>query len=272
MSHSISPEIFGFLSRELEMPLSYVRLPLTEEQLGPTTRATGKLGLFRGWNVTIPHKESVLELADVLSPEVRAIRAANVLRFDEGRIEAHNTDAYGVEGTLREHEIPVRGQQCLLLGAGGAGRAAAYALGSMGAREVVVRNRDFARARKLCADFGRIHRKTRYRAMAFGGRASEFGLIINSTPLGMKGFPAKSLLPEGASKGAWAFDLVYRPEDTPFLREARKRGLKTVGGLDMLVWQALASWKIWFGSVPREQALKKALVKHLRAYLKETTE
>jgi shikimate dehydrogenase len=137
----------------------------------------------------------------------------------------------------------------------------------LGAARVGVANRGPARARQLCADLTAVHPGTVFEVARLGGGGAGYSLVINSTPLGMKGYPARSLLPKGLAPGTWAFDLVYRPERTPFLVEARKRGLNTVGGLDMLVWQALASWRIWFGPLRQERALKRALMKHLRTLL-----
>jgi shikimate dehydrogenase len=85
----------------------------------------------------------------------------------------------------------------------------------------------------------------------------------------MKGFPRTSVLPKKVSSHALAFDLVYRPEETPFLKDARKRGLRIVGGLDMLVWQALAAWEIWVGPVDDPHALKSQLAIHLRSILRK---
>jgi shikimate dehydrogenase len=228
------------------------------------------LGLFKGWNVTIPHKEAIARLADRLSPEARLIGAANVVEFRDGKVLGHNTDAYGVSETLREQGLDLRRRGVLLIGAGGAALSVGYAAGRARAATVWIANRSPERARRAARRLARRFPRTRFRAIgldALEDFTEEIGLYVNATPLGMKGFAARSLLPSIVCEGALAFDLVYRPARTPFLEQAEERGLRTVGGLDMLIWQAIRTWEIWFGPVRGKRAVKAALRKHLERTL-----
>jgi shikimate dehydrogenase len=145
-------------------------------------------------------------------------------------------------------------------------------LGKLGARRVVIETRDSAKGRAVARRLGTMFQKTRFEAGAAKGARSkgdvrEFDLYVNATPLGMKGFGKNDLLSKTARKGALAFDLVYRPEKTSFLASARRRGLKTVGGLDMLIWQALGTWELWFGPIPGKARVKADLARYLRRVL-----
>jgi shikimate dehydrogenase len=264
VSHSISPEIFRFLSRRLKKDLCYGRLDIAPEDFSAVVRSFKKSDFFLGWNVTIPHKETIAAAVDWLSPEARAIGAVNVVHFSKGRLRGHNTDAFGIAQTLRENQVEVRGRTVVLFGAGGAARAMGYVLGSFGARQVFIANRSMARGRVLCHALTKAFRKTEFKAVSLTAVPDDAALYVNSTPLGMKGFTRQSLLPSRVKTPAVAFDLIYRPENTVFLQSARKQGLRTVGGLDMLLWQALRTWEIWLGPIPRRRYVKTALAKHLR--------
>lgn len=268
VAHSLSPLIFSLISARERTPVEYRKIDVAPEDFARFTWLARKLGLFAGWNVTIPHKQSAAKACDRLSPEARATGAVNVMRFEKkGRVAGFNTDILGIERTLAGQGVRLKGKRVVVFGAGGAGLAAGYAAGRMGAAEVVFVNRTLTRARAAARRLAKAWPRTRFRAAAWpGGQAAE--LYVNATSLGMRSSSAPPL-PPGARSGAVAFDVVYVPEDTAFLRAARKRGLRAVGGLDMLVWQAIATWEIWFGKLGsgRAKSLKGALARALRAEL-----
>ena len=188
-----------------------------------------------------------MKQVDELSPEAQGVGAVNVVHFRGSRLRGHNTDVFGIKKTLEEQRYRVAGQSALLLGAGGAALAVAYALGQGRAREVFILNRSRGRALTLARRLTRLFPKTRF--VVPGRGAADFSsvsLYINATPLGMKGFPNETLLPTELNPDALAFDLVYRPEKTAFLKVASRKGLRTVGGLDMLIWKRLLPGNIWF--------------------------
>jgi shikimate dehydrogenase len=199
---------------------------------------------FRGVNVTIPHKHAALALADRASDAARAIGAANTLTFEDGAIAADNTDAPGLLAAL---PFSPAGRTALVLGAGGAGRAAAWALLSAGAADVAIWNRTAERARALADDLAA-------RAVEAPGAAD---IVVNCTSVGLHDpdatFKALPLHADELSAGSLVVDMVYRAGGTQLLEAARTRGARVVDGLEILVAQGAASFERWTGlEAPRE--------------------
>jgi shikimate dehydrogenase len=246
VAHSRSPEMqnAGLEAAGL-VGWRYQLLPVPPELLAETVRALPGAG-FRGVNVTIPHKQAALALADEASDSAVAIGAANTLLFDDtGAVHAENTDAPALIEAL-----PVRaaGKTALVLGAGGSARAAVWALRSAGAGEVRIWNRHPERARVLSAELG---------GTPVEG-AEPADLLINCTPAGMDGDPAAfKALPIRAdeiSMFGCVVDLVYSHADTPLIQAAKARGLPVVDGLDVLVGQGALSFERFTGlRAPIEQ-------------------
>jgi shikimate dehydrogenase len=214
----------------------YQRLPVPPELFEETARALGAAG-FRGANVTIPHKEAALALADEAGEEAAAIGAANTLTFEDGRARADNTDAPGLLAAVGS----VEGQSALVLGAGGSARAAVWALRHGGARDVMVWNRTPARAEALCADLG--------------GRVVETpepaDLLVNCTSVGLDAgdqtFKELPIDADGLGDYCALVDLVYADDVTTLTRAATTRGLRTVDGLEILVRQGALALERWTG-------------------------
>jgi shikimate dehydrogenase len=229
----------------------YLRLPLPPHLFTEVVRALPAAG-FRGVNVTIPHKEAALALADVATPAAREIGAANTLTFEDGRIEADNTDAPGFLAALPPGRDP-RGRTALVLGAGGSARAVVWALLRAGAADVAVWNRTPERARALVAELG--------------GRAVErvepAEIVVNCTAIGLREgdapFKALPLDADSWGTGSLVVDLVYRAGGTELLDAARTRGADVVGGLEILVAQGAASFERWTGKTAPRQAMREAV-------------
>ncbi len=268
VSHSLSPRIFGYLAKKTRTPIDYLRVDVEPRKLRAFLESAREI--YMGLNCTVPHKEKVAHHANVRTPEVKAIGAANVLHFKGKKTHAHNTDVEGVIETLKTHRIRVRGARVVILGAGGAALAVGYAVAELGAREVCFVNRTAARATKAARRLGARFRRTRFRSLsarAFTQFAEPVALYVQATPLGLPGLPSSPPLPASACTRAWALDLIPSAKPTAFLRDAARRGLKPVGGLDMLVWQAIATWKIWFGGLGNrstEIRLAKGLLRELK--------
>ncbi len=264
VSHSLSPAIFSFLAKKTGREVLYQKLQVPPGELKSFVKALAAQKLFTGWNVTIPHKETILRLCSKVSLDAKAIGAGNVVHFQKGKSVAHNTDVYGIRQTLLEQKARVKGKEAVLYGAGGAARAVAYALGQERASRVWVLNRNPARAEALCKHFSKKFQRTRFVTVkSVSEIEAPIALVVNATPAGMKGIAGKFELPAQVARTTLAFDLIYRPANTPFLKEAKRRGLRRVGGLDMLAWQALATWEIWFGKIRGRASLKKALSRRL---------
>ena len=295
ISHSLSPEIFTFLSVALNLPVLYQKIDCDPSQLGVQIQEAQRQqksqnpSPFIGLNVTLPHKESVLPWLSQVSPEVTLIGAVNVIHFTQEDSCGYNTDTQGVRETLREQEFQVHEKKALVFGAGGAAKAAIYTLAEMGIGHIVLCNRSRERAQKVCLKFSETFPSTQFTIPdpdEISKLEQEIDLCLNATPLGMMmgitGFnTGKGVLPSPTffadllpellkllNPNALVFDMVYRPENTPFLQSASALGFKTVGGLDMLVWQALATWEIWFGVIPNKQELKQHLKSHLKKVMK----
>jgi shikimate dehydrogenase len=247
VAHSRSPDIMKAAFRELELDWRYVKLPVRPERLAETVRALPGSG-YRGANVTIPHKLAARELADRLSPAAAAIGAANTLTFAEGRILADNTDAAGLIDAL---DAPQAGRHAGVLGAGGAGRAAAWALREAGA-DVWVWNRTAERAAALAAELG-VRRVERPEACE---------VLVNATSVGLAPASEEDALAALALGGldvpATVVDLVYGDEPTPLCRWAQAGGALVVNGLEVLVRQGARSLELWTGREAPVEAMRRA--------------
>jgi shikimate dehydrogenase len=251
VAHSRSPAMHNAALKALEMnDWRYQALPVPRELFAETVRALGAAG-FVGANVTIPHKQAALALADQASVAARAIGAANTLTFAlDGTISAENTDAPGLIAALEQLvDLPAR-PRALVLGAGGSARAAVWALREAGAREVSVWNRTPERAVALAAELDA-------RAVSKPERAE---LLVNCTSVGLErsasepeGLNLLGLTFDQVGEYPYVVDMVYRSGATPLLAAAREHGARTVDGLEILVAQGALSFELWTGrQAPRE--------------------
>jgi shikimate dehydrogenase len=236
VSPSRSPRLFARLAVLLKRSVSYEAV-LVDDLTAAVVKA--RADGWRGANVTVPLKEEAAALADRLTAPAKALGAANVLRFGRG-IDGHNTDADGLRDALRAAGFAVRGKSALVFGAGGAARAAGWALAREGAKQVRFTARTQARARRSARALSPHFQKTRFSA----GAPVPADIWINATPLGMKGFPDRSPAPKGLASPALAVDLVYGRR-TAFQRDAAARGARVADGAAMLVHQALRAWEYW---------------------------
>ncbi|MBV9440574.1 MAG: shikimate dehydrogenase [Candidatus Eremiobacteraeota bacterium] len=242
IAHSRSPELFARFAASAGIALTYRAVDIPPEALATTLDSWRNDAAFVGCNVTIPHKERALALADEADEVARGSGAANVLTHDGRSLVASNTDVEAIESALRESGFDLHGARVAILGSGGAARAVAYAARRSGAKSIAIAARNVERARALAAAFD-AH------ACALDAIPAA-DLYVNATPVGMTGREQGSLLPSNAAAGAFAFDLVYTPIDTPFLHDARARGLHAMDGWRMFVAQAAATFRRWFGVVP----------------------
>lgn len=242
VAHSRSPAMMNAAFDELGLDWRYVRLPVPPALFEETARALAGSG-YAGANVTIPHKLAAHALADEHGPEAAAIGAANTLTFRDGRIVADNTDAGGMLDALG---APVAGLSALVLGAGGAGRAAAWALRDAGA-QVAVWNRSPARARELAEQLQVEH--------SLGGRSVD--VLVNATAVGLDPADDGAELPLRESAAATVVDLVYGAATTPVCRWGVGRSARVVDGLEVLVCQGARSLKAWTGLDPPLETMRR---------------
>jgi shikimate dehydrogenase len=236
VAHSRSPAMHNAAFAALGMDdWLYTRLPVAPERFAETVRAL-PASRYRGINVTIPHKEAALALADSASHAAAAIGAANTLTFADGSIQADNTDAQGFLDAVGE---PLAGRTVLVLGAGGAARAVVWAAREAGAREVLVWNRTTQRAKLLAADFG----------VEAVERPRQVDVLVNTTAVGLAG--SLEDLPLGdAGDPELVADLVYGPVIPPVTAWAQARGARVTDGREVLVRQGALSFVRWTGKDP----------------------
>lgn len=261
VAHSKSPRIFRHWLTRFSVRGHYIPMDVAEKDLEAAIRALPKLG-FVGVNVTIPHKERVLEIADLVSEQAKLTGSTNTLTFrEDGLVHADSTDGYGFMENLRCNAAewtPAQGPAAIL-GAGGAARAVIASLLKAGVEEIRLSNRTRARSENLRREFGarvRVHDWSEAGDMLTGAKT-----VVNATSLGMAGNDELSV-PLGALSGdAVVTDLVYVPLETEFLAQARRIGCQTVDGLGMLLFQAAPGFESWFGIRPHvDDQLRQAVL------------
>lgn len=250
IAHSKSPQLHAHWLKVNGLKGFYIPMDVAPDDLETVLRTMPKMG-FVGANVTVPHKEKVMELADLVTDRATLIGAANTLIFrKDGKIHADNTDGYGFIQNLRENAPdwnPKTGPAAVL-GAGGAARAVVASLLDAGVPEILISNRTRVRAEALQADFG--SRLTVVDWVQAGNMLEDALTVVNTTSLGMVGKPPLRVPLDGLRKDAVVTDLVYAPLKTRLLLEAEKAGCTTVDGLGMLLYQAIPGFERWFGVRP----------------------
>lgn len=257
IGHSLSPALHGYWIAEHKLDAAYVPLAIKPDEFDDGFKALAKLG-FRGLNVTLPHKEAAFRLVDDRDDAAQATGAVNTVVFDGGRALGRNTDVFGFVESLREGGVAsLSGQDAVVLGAGGAARGVIAGLLSLNARRVQVVNRTVEKGHVLAAHFG-----ARVQAHPWSALQTLLGqsaVLVNATSIGMIGMPSVDVDLKAMQQGV-VFDIVYKPLETPLLRQARAQGLKAIDGLGMLLHQARPGFAAWFGVEP-------AVTPGLRAHL-----
>lgn len=250
IAHSRSPMLFRHWLQAYEIAGYYVPMDVSIENLEAVLRTLPKAG-FVGVNVTIPHKVSALQVADVISDRAALIGAANTLIFrEDGKIYADNTDGYGFIANLKQNapDWVAKSGPAAVLGAGGAARAIVASLLESGAPEIRISNRTRARADALRAEFGA--RLVVYDWVQAGNMLEDATTVVNTTSLGMVGKQDFRVPLDALKPSATCCDLVYTPLKTKFLSEAEEIGCTVVDGLGMLLHQAVPGFERWFGHRP----------------------
>lgn len=260
IAHSRSPALHAYWLKRYGLKGHYVPLDIAQSDLRDALRMMPKMG-FVGCNVTIPHKEAILQIADVVTDRAALIGAANTLIFrKDGKIHADNTDGAGFIANLRQnapHWKPASGP-AVVFGAGGAARAVIAALIEVGVPEIRLTNRTRARAEAIKADFGAkitVQEWVQAPAMLDGAAT-----VVNTTALGMTGKSDFNVPLETLSPSALVTDIVYTPLMTQFLIEAQDKGCTVVDGLGMLLHQAAPGFERWFGQRPEVDEATRAAV------------
>lgn len=231
--------------------------------------AAVKTAGFAGTNVTFPFKQEVLALLDELDEEARQIGALNCVTIGpDGRTKGYNTDRSGFRRSFEHHlgRASAEGARVALVGAGGAGRAVAFALMDLGAAEVAIYDRDVKQTASLVADLRRYFGAARCRAADDLARAvaAAHG-VVNATPVGMLGIPGNPVPVEALRRDHWAADVIYTPLETEFIKAARARGARVLTGGGMCVYQAVEAFRLFTGIAPDVERMHKTFLRALAA-------
>ncbi len=217
---------------------------------------------FVGSSVTIPHKESVMALLDEVSEGARLIGSVNTIVSREGKLIGYNTDAPGFLRGLRENGgYEPEGKDTVLVGTGGAGRAVAFGLAGEGVASLMLVNRTVARAERLREEVSRAYPDVRVLVEGDIPEDFEYHLLVNGTSVGMKHTAMEEASPVSRDRlvpGGLVYDLIYNPEETVLLKQAKEAGSQTLGGLPMLVFQGVEAFELWFGREAPVEAMFRA--------------
>jgi shikimate dehydrogenase len=268
VAHSLSPRLHGYWLNAHGVDGVYIPLAVPREQFTRAIESLRMMG-FAGVNVTVPHKEAAFAIAHELDDAALAAGAVNLLVFGGGKIIGRNTDAAGLAANLNEAlaKNALSGKDAVLLGTGGAARAAILALSELGVREIRIVGRNHGRGEGLAREFS-ARVKTPLRAFSWkdwAKAADGAGVLVNATSAGMSGKDALDLSLDPLPVNAAVTDLVYNPLETDLLQRAQARGNRVVDGLGMLMHQAVPAFEAFYGERPQvTPALRTELRKALR--------
>ena len=220
---------------------------------------------MKGINVTIPHKQFVMQYMDKIDEAAETIGAVNTVANEAGVITGYNTDYLGFLASLKKEKVNLKNKKVVMIGAGGAAHAIGYAINTFKPKEFYIYNIDLPMIEGLVTqlklenvvtgDISKTEEKDKIMA--------EADFIVNCTSVGMHGDKSPYNI-DKLKKGAVVFDLIYNPAKTPFLKNAAKLGAKTINGLDMLIFQGIEAFRLWTAKTPTYALVKKAVDKFLR--------
>jgi len=269
IGHSVSPQMHNAAFRALGLNYVYVAFDVPPEKLDEAVSGLRALGAA-GFNVTIPHKVAVMRLLDELDHSAERAGAVNTVVNDHGLLRGYNTDVYGIRRALGGRELPIN-KPALVIGAGGAARAAVAALMDLGFRRILIANRTLERGMAL-ADWARPLGVSANAMSLEEGRckAVECGIIINATSIGMHPDTGATPLTSGEMRGGTiVLDLVYNPPKTRLLEEAERAGAIPVSGIDVLVYQGAEAFRLWTGVDPPIEVMRRAAIEALEGYVED---
>jgi shikimate dehydrogenase len=269
LGHSMSALMHNAAFEELGLDYRYELLPVKPEDLGRLVSSTLRLPEVRGANITIPHKVAVMEHLDWIDREASRIGAVNTIVNDEGRLRGYNTDGRGALRALNEAYGSLKGVKAVILGAGGAARAIGYQV-SIYASKLTILNRTLERAVSLSRYLSNL---PECQASVSASTLNEGDLktalrdtdiLVNATPVGMLPSVDETPVDGGLLRPElFVFDSVYNPLKTRLLREAEERGAETLSGVDMLVYQGAAAFRLWTGREAPEKLMRQSILERL---------
>jgi shikimate dehydrogenase len=266
VAHSLSPRMQNTAIEAGGLDAVYVPFHVTSAQLCDAITGIRAMGL-RGVNLTIPHKETACQLVDELDEQASLIGAINTIVNSNGHLKGFNTDGIGLLNALQQElSFDVAGRRVLLVGAGGACRAALVALCQAQAAWIGIANRTRERSRLLIKELAPNFPGTAFAEYELASSLpttcpEPVDLLVNTSSVGLAGEAFSFRVTDCVKPGGAVFDMVYASEPTPLLREARQKGLAAAEGLGMLSAQGEVAFQLWFGSAPKSWVMRRSLGK-----------
>ena len=258
--HSLSPTIYNAAFEHDQVNWSYSAVNITGEQVSDVLEEMRQFEVG-GLSVTMPHKEMVANLVDETTRHAERLGAVNCVSKNGSTLVGHNTDGEGfIKAIEAETEEGAEGKSYLVIGAGGAAKAVALALGEAGAAEVIVSSRNASKSRKTASLAGKVGRSGSL------SEAKRVDVIINATPIGMRGAGNENQLPlpvEAVHKGQIIVDLIYHPLETEFLKNASRIGARTMNGIGMLIHQAALQYTLWTNKEAPLDVMQDAVIQQI---------
>jgi shikimate dehydrogenase len=264
VEHSLSPRMQNAAIAASGLDAVYVPFHVTEAQLCDAVAGIRAMAL-RGVNLTIPHKEAACKYVDELDEQAALIGAINTIVNEDGHLKGYNTDGLGLLNALKQElGVDVAGRRVLLVGAGGACRAALVALCQARVAWIGIANRTRKRSQGLIEELAPNFPGTAFAEYELAPSLTSVcpdpvDLLINTSSVGLRGDSFSFQVTDCVKTGGVVFDMVYADNSTPLLHEAREKGLKAADGLGMLSAQGEAAYQLWFGSAPKRQVMRLAL-------------
>jgi len=266
IEHTLSPTIHNAAFQELKINYLYLAFRVKPAEVVNAVNGMRALNI-RGLNVTMPHKSAVVKHLDRVDLSAQIVNSVNTILNKENLLFGFNTDGVGALKALKENGVEPKGRKVLLLGAGGAARAIAYALAKE-ADEIAVLNRTVKPAQALAKVLERaLNKKVTVGTLSHSDIAlnlSDSDILVNATSMGMKPNVDVSPVPSTLLRPDLAvMDIVYNPLETKLAKEAKTAGAKVINGVEMLIYQGAASLELWVGKSAPVEVMRQAALKHL---------
>ncbi|EIM07893.1 shikimate dehydrogenase [Planococcus antarcticus DSM 14505] len=257
ISHSLSPFMHESWFDEYDIDAAYLPIHVEPSQLEKSFEAMKTLGIS-GFNITLPHKQSIVPLLGKLEESAMQMNAVNTVNFDGTHYLGSNTDGDGFVRSMLAHSVG-KASKVLLIGAGGAARGIACALKRAGFTDVTITNRTFRRAEELAAETG----GTAVTLIESEERLAEFGVLIQTTSVGLATGEALPISLERVKAGTLVADIIYNPLETPFLKKAEEKNCITLNGVGMFVYQGAIAFEKWTGIQPNTEKMIQLITEKL---------
>ena len=243
IEHSLSPKLHNFWIKNNKLDAVYEKKKINNNELAGLILEVKKKNIH-GINVTVPFKKAVIPYLDYLSFESENTQSVNTIYLDNNKTIGHNTDIEGFERSIKDSKLDIINKKVLILGAGGVVPSIIFALNKMKVSEIIICNRTKSKAESLKDFFKNLK-------IVDWGELPEFDVIINATSVGLKNDDKIDLDISKIGKNKFFYDVIYKPNETNFLKTGKKLGNRTENGKLMFIYQALAAFKVWHGIQPK---------------------